>query len=125
MKKNLIPVLFALALLIPVAPFLTSCGTNAPTKAAQAEAVLITSVNAGMSQWASYVNAGKAKQSQIDTVKTAYNSYYAAQLIAKAVIEKAIAKDPTATAEALNLSSQAVTDAENNLITLLNALLKK
>lgn len=101
------------------------CGTNAPTKAAQAEQLVIHSVNDGMTEWATFVNAGKAKQSQIDRVKTAYNAYYAAQVTAKAVIEKAIAKDPNTTQADLDTANKAVKDAETSLIGLLNSFLIK
>ncbi len=103
----------------------TGCGTNAPTKAAQGEQILITAVNDGMTEWAAYVNAGKAKQSQIDLVKISYNSYYTAQQTAKAVIEKVISKDPTATVADVGTANQAVKDAENALLVLLNSFIIK
>ncbi len=118
MKSLLLAVLLSTALLC-------GCGTNAPTKAAQAEQIVITSVNAAMSQWAAYVNAGKAKQSQIDRVRNIYNGYYTAELAAKAVIEKLIAKDPTTTQADIDTANQAVTDAGNALIAVLNSYLKK
>ncbi len=117
---------FLLAFLLLAAPIAihTGCGTNAPTKAAQAEQILIHSVNDGMATWATYVNAGKAKQSQIDTVHTAYNAYYSAQLVARATIEKAIAKDPSTSAADVTTANNAVTAAETSLLALLNQFIK-
>jgi hypothetical protein len=114
MKYPLLLALVSASLLV------SSCGTNAPTKAAQADQILITVVADGMQQWAAYVNAGKATQSQINTVKTAYTAYYTAQQVAKAVIEKAIAKDPTVTTGELSQANQAVKDAETALIAIVN-----
>lgn len=108
------------ALLLTLVP---GCGTNAPTKAAQGEQILITSVNAGMDQWVAYVNSGKAKQSQIDAVHNAYDAYYAAQQVAKAVIEKAIAGQGATQAD-VTTANQAVTNAENVLLALLNQFIK-
>jgi len=96
---------------------ITGCGTNAPTKAAQGEQILITVVNDGMQQWAAFVNAGKATQSQINIVHTTYDGYYAAQQLAKAVIEKSLAD--------IAQANQAVKDAETALLALLNKYLIK
>ena len=104
-------------------PLWTGCGTNTPTKAAQAEQVLITSVNAGMAAWATWVNAGNATQKQIDTVKSAYGDYFAAQQVAKAVIEKAITASGTASAADIAAANTAVTNAETALLSLLNQFL--
>lgn len=106
-------------------PLLTGCGTNAPTKAAQAEQVLITSVNAGMSAWAAWVNSGNATQKQIDTVKAAYADYFNAQQVAKAVIEKAITASGTASAADITAANTAVVNAETSLLSLLNTFLGK
>lgn len=118
-KNGLIVSLLSLGLLLP----LCGCGTNAPTKAAQADQVLITTVNDAAQQWALYVNAGKAKQSQIDRFKTAYDAYYTAQQAARATIEKLIAKDPTTTAADVATANQAVLNAENALVSLVNSYL--
>lgn len=123
--RALTATMLALGLAIGLAYWTTGCGTNAPTKAAQAEQILIRSVNDGMTEWAAYVNAGKAKSSQIQQVKNAYNIYYTTQLAIKAVIEKLIAKDPGTSVQDLATANAAVVDAENALIATLNAFLQK
>ena len=112
----------SLGILLVCAP---GCGTNAPTKAAQAEQILITSVNVAMSQWASHVNAGKATQAQIDNVRKAYEAYYTAQTVAKAAIEKAIVKDPSATPADVATAASAVQSAEVAILGLVNSYLLK
>ena len=84
-----------------------------------------------MTRWPSgpqYVNAGKAKQSQIDTVKTAYNNYYDAIQVLKAVCEKLAANQPGATPADLALANTAVTNAGNALMdavgNIINAVVK-
>lgn len=123
MKKDLISIPVFVACVFLMALAITGCGTNAPTQAAQADQIVITSVNAGMSLWVNYVNAGKATQSQIDKVRMAYNAYYTAQQVAKAVIEKAIVANSTVTAADIATANQAVNDAETALLTILNQFL--
>jgi hypothetical protein len=107
----------------------TGCGTTPETKITQGAQIVITSVNDAMSEWVAYVNAGKATQKQIDTVKTAYNGYYTAMKTLQAVCDKVAAKDPTATAADLTAANTAVTNAENALIAevanILNVVFKK
>jgi ABC-type sugar transport system substrate-binding protein len=122
MKKLTSTLLFCAALAI-TANLTTGCGSTPATKAAQAEKIIITSVNDGMQEWAAYVNAGRAKKSQIDKVHTAYNDYYAAQLVAKAVIEKATS-GPVTQAE-IETANKSVTDAEVALLAILNSYLTK
>ena len=112
-------------LLCASALYQTGCGTNAPTKDAQGEQILIHTVNDGMAEWANYVNAGKATQKQIDTVHKAYDDYYAAQQVAKAVIEKSIAKDPNTSPADIATANAAVEGAESSLLSLLNQFLIK
>lgn len=115
--------LAALLLALPIS--FTGCGTTAPAKAAQVERVIILSVNDAMTEWAAHVNAGLATQKQIDTVKTAYNSYFVAQRAAKAAIEKAIiAGDTAATETDIASANQAVSDAEAALLSLINSFIK-
>lgn len=104
---------------------MTGCGTNAPTKAAQAEQILITSVNDAVSELVGAINAGKLTQKQIDEAHAAYTAYYNAQQVAKAAIEKAITA-PSGTSQAdINTANAAVTNAENALITLANTYILK
>ncbi len=125
MKKLLI---LAIALTALASPLLTGCGTTPETKIAQGAQLVITGVNDGMSEWAAYVNAGKAKQSQIDTVKTAYNAYYTATKVLNAVLDKMAAKDPTATPADMNAANDAVKHAETALLSeladVMNAVIK-
>lgn len=102
----------------------TSCGTTPVTNAANADALLITSVNTGMTTWAQYVNAGKATQSQVDAVKNAYDTYYNAQLIVKAALETSITTTNANAADSASASA-AVTNAETALLNLLNLYIKK
>lgn len=78
-----------------------------------------------MSQWASHVNAGKATQAQIDNVRKAYEAYYTAQTVAKAAIEKAIVKDPSATPADVATAASAVQSAEVAILGLVNSYLLK
>lgn len=99
------------------------CGSTPASKAVQIERIVITGVNDAMTEWASYVNAGKATKDQVSKVKLGYDSYIVAQATAKAVIEKAItsgSSDPNETA----LATQAVKDAEAQLIDLVNSFIK-
>lgn len=126
--KSLWPVwVLFLVCLSPVA--FEGCGTTPETKIAQGAQIVIAGVNDAMSEWAAYVNAGKAKQSQIDKVETAYNAYYTAIQALRAVCDKMAAKDPTATAADLTVANAAVQNAESALLseiaTILNAVIKK
>jgi uncharacterized lipoprotein NlpE involved in copper resistance len=102
---------------------IVGCGSTPASKAVQIERVVILGVNDAMTEWASYVNAGKATKDQVAKVKLGYDSYVVAQATAKAVIEKAItsgSSDPNETA----LATQAVKDAEAQLIDLVNSFIK-
>lgn len=101
------------------------CGTNAPTKAAQAEQVLITSVNVGVKQIVAAINAGKLTAKQCEQFKTAYMAYYDAQQVARAAIEKFNANQPGATAQDMADAQTAVSNAEQTLLALINSLLGK
>src|SRR5579859_2583580 len=73
----------------------SGCGTNAPTKAAQAEQIVITTANKAVQYVVKQINAGKLTQKQCDKFKTVYTDYYDAQQLVKAAIEKANATTPT------------------------------
>ena len=107
-----------LAVGLASAIMLSGCGTTTETKITQADQVLITGVNDSMAQWAIYVNAGKAKQSQIDRVKTAYTIYYNAQIALNAVCDKLAVKDPSASAADVVAANSAVSNAETSIIAL-------
>ena len=99
------------------------CSTQAVNTSVTTERVLIASVNTGMNVWRDYVVAGKATQSQIDTVHTAYDTYYNAQQMAKAAIEKALAannpNDPN-----IAVANASVAQAEQALLNILNQYIK-
>jgi hypothetical protein len=85
-KKRLPLVLIALlaiaAIDVPLAILNTSC--SSPGLAAHKTGVVtMPTVNVAMGQWKDFVTAGKATQAQVDSVKTAYKSYYDAEVIAK------------------------------------------
>lgn len=102
----------------------TGCSTDATSTAVNADAVVITGVNAAMTTWASYVNAGKATQSQVATVSNAYSLYYQAQLVASnaASIYSANPSTNTATAKANALA--AALASQSNIVAIVNQLVK-
>lgn len=106
---------------------ITGCHTTPVQVSIKSEGVLITSVDVGMNLWHDYVVAhltdGKVTQKQIDTIHTAYDSYVAAQSVAKAVIEKVISNVSTNQTDATT-ANQAVQSAENDLLSLLNLYIK-
>lgn len=121
---------FRLAALLALASFLlavslsmTSCGTTPETKIAQGAQIVITGVNDAMSEWANYVNQGKATQKQIDTVKLAYNGYYDAVQVVRALAEKMAAKQPGATAADLATANTAMVNAETSLLNAVSLIL--
>ena len=64
---------------------LTGCQTQSAQSAAiKTEATIVISVDTLMKQWAGFVTAGHATQKQVDQVKQLYQTYYNAQLVAKA-----------------------------------------
>ncbi len=125
MKKLLI---LAIALTALASPLITGCGTTPETKIAQGAQIVITGVNDGMGKWADYVNAGNAKQSQIDKVKTGYNAYYTAMQALNAILDKMAAKDPSATASDMTAANDKVKHAESALLSeladVMNAVIK-
>jgi exonuclease III len=106
------------------AMLINGCSTNKAIPAAiTSEGVLITTVDTGMKIWAIYVNAGKATQSQVDTVKKYYTDYYNAQLVAEAALTRLVSAGSTNTAEVTAANATVVT-AENQLLTTLNSFIK-
>jgi hypothetical protein len=99
------------------------CGTTPASKAAQAERLIIRSVNDAMAEWKLCVDTGKATQSQIDDVRHAYKTYVLAQLTAKAVIEKAIASSDSSSESDLAIATNSVNQAEQALLGLVNQFL--
>lgn len=121
--KKLIAVLVLASLLTGC---LTGCGTTANNRATQTEAALIPSVNVAMSIWSAQVNAGRATQSQVDTVKIAYQNYYNAQIAFKGVLEKSIVNAQSASTETeVNIANQAVEQAKLSLLTILSQFTTK
>lgn len=98
------------------------CGSTPIATANNANALVITSVNTGMTTWASYVNSGKATQAQVDSVKNAYQAYYNAELIVKATLETSI-NTTNANTNDIATASIAVTNAQTALLALLNQFL--
>lgn len=101
----------------------SGCGTNAPTKAAQGEQVLISTVNAGVSQIVAAINAGKLTQKQCDQFKTAYITYYDAQQALRAVIENLNVASGANSAADLQSAQNSAVMAEQALIATINSLL--
>lgn len=111
------------AVLAITATFSNGCATTPIQSTIKAEGVLITSVDTGMNLWHDRVIAGKATQSQIDAVHTAYDAYYDAQMVAKAAIEKVLAGQSTNPND-VNTANLAVQNAETQIINLLNQYIK-
>ncbi len=103
------------------------CSTSKTQNAIKAEGALITTVDTGMGLWRDYVTLhvsdGKVTQKQIDTVRLAYNSYYAAQQVAKAAIEKVMSGVSTNQAD-IATANAAVANAEAQLLSILNTYIK-
>jgi len=93
------------------------------TATIKSEGVIVTTVDVGMKTWANYVNSGKATQQQVDTVKSAYNTYYNAQLVAEGALEKMISTGSTNNVD-INTADASVATAENSLLTIINSYIK-
>lgn len=121
MKKNLVSL--GLTIVTAAAFALGGCA-DAPSKAIQADSVVITSVNVAMSTWASYVNAGNATQSQVAAVSNAYSLYYQFQLIASNTAALYAANPSTNAAAAAQLALSATLASESNVINIVQQLTK-
>lgn len=104
--------------------FIQGCATTTTGKIIQSEGVIITSVDTGMMMWRDQVVAGKATQQQVDNVHKYYDDYYAAQLIAKAALEKYVTKTDTNEVDVVTANT-AVANAETTLLNLLNSYIIK
>jgi hypothetical protein len=102
---------------------LSGCGTNAPTKAAQAEQIIITTVNDGVRVIVPMINAGKLTRKQCDQFNTAYDAYYNSQQLVKAAIEKVNSASPTATVDDISRAQSAVNSAEQSLLSIINSII--
>lgn len=106
----------------------TGCKTPPAVIATKAEGVIVNSVDVGMNTWKLYVTAnisnGKVTQKQLDDVHAAYDTYYNAQLIAKAALETYIITGST-DMTAINTANASVAQAQVALLTLLNQYLVK
>jgi hypothetical protein len=113
MNKAVLP-LFTAALFV-----VCGCATSTTGKLTQTEGVVIPAVNAAMGGWAAYVQSGKATQAQINTVQAGYAAYYTAQLGAEAALIGVTADGSTNVLDQ-TAASTAVTNAENQLLNLIN-----
>lgn len=114
---------FLLIGLLIASPILyQGCGSTPVATANNSNALLITSVNTGMTTWAGYVNSGKATQAQINAVKSYYNTYYNAELVVKAALETSV-NTTNSNAADLATASSSVTVAETALLNMLNQYL--
>ena len=119
--KKLISLFCALALTGAV---FTACTTKTTNTIVKVESGVITSVNVGMGIWKNRVTAGKATQAQVDNVKAAYNTYYNAQLVLKAALEKSIASNNSLDEAALNTANASMVDAKNAVLAIFNQYVK-
>lgn len=114
---------FLLSILLLLAPVLfTGCGSTPTQSVIKAEAPIITGVNASMTAWASFVNAGKATQTQVDAVKNAYETYFNAQQIVKGALETSLSTTNSNSAD-ISSANKAVANAESALLSLLSQYL--
>jgi len=74
--------------------------------------------------WYDRVIAGNATQNQVDTVKAAYVTYYNAQQLAKAALEKWAASGNPSDGAAHVVANQAVANAQTSLLNLINLYIK-
>ena len=100
-----------------------SCTSTSPMVTAyKAEGVVITSVDTGMGIWANYVKAGLATQTQIDSIRNAYTSYYNSQMIAKVAFEQVLSSNSTNSVD-IAAATASVSTAQTALLSLLNQFL--
>ena len=120
--RNLILALF---LTVAILGGSTGCTTNQVSTITKTEGVTIASVNTAMQVWHDWVMAGKATQSQLDTVKKAYGVYYDAQQQMKAALELAsINSNTNSTASDMTTANAAVANAGQSLINLISTFTK-
>jgi hypothetical protein len=112
-----------LALFLVGSLFVSSC-KSATTTALNADAVIITSVNAAMTAWASEVNSGKATAAQITTVSNAYNVYYNSQLTLSNLASLYVASPSTNLSQAILLGEQTLAASATNIVSIVNTLTK-
>lgn len=102
----------------------TGCSSDATSTAVNADATVITGVNAAMTTWAAYVNSGKATQSQLATVSNAYNLYYQSQLIASNLATAYVENPGTNMATAEQNALTAALQSQTNIINIIGQLTK-
>lgn len=103
----------------------SGCSTDTVTKAVNADAVTITAVNAAMTTFASYANAGKATPTQITTVSNAYAAYYNAQIVASNAAMLYVQAPSTNLATAETLAIATALASESNIVAIVNAFTAK
>ena len=103
--------------------FVAGCATPDVT-AYKVESVTITSVDTGMHVWADWVNAGHATKQQVVAVHQAYDTYYNAQVVAKATIELYMNHKTDSSATMVTTANQAVADAQVALINIVTQYIK-
>ena len=112
-----------LFLLAPIAAF-NGCSTSATTTAVNADAVVISGVNAAMTAWASEVNAGKANATQIASVSNAYAAYYNSQLTVSNLAAAYVASPSTNLSTAITTAEQALALSATNIVQIINTFSK-
>lgn len=111
--------LFALVILSSLFIFCGATCKNATTTAIKAEGVTVATVDTGMKTWAIYANSGQATKDQVDAVQNAYNTYYNAQVIAEAALEKVVSGSSTNSAD-VTTANAAVLTAQSSLLLILS-----
>lgn len=127
MKKLLVKYSLSLLLICGGAHYVTGCASTPVANINNANALLITSVNTGMTTWAAYVQGGNTTQSQVDDVRNAYNLYYNIETTLKSYLIQAVNSTNTTTVSTTDLSNMQASSAqaEASLLSLLNKYLLK
>jgi hypothetical protein len=104
---------------------LTGCQNTPQTIVGKSEGAIIVTVDSGMKAFADAANQGRVTQAQVDAVRKNYGTYYNAQQIAKAALEKWIASKDPADKAANDTAQAAVSNAESALLEIINQFLTK
>ena len=124
-KKVLIAFGVTVSLICVTVAGFVACSTNQATTAVNADALVIPSVNAAMTAWASIVNSGGATAAQVSAVSNAYSTYYNAQLAASNAASIYVANPSTNLAGVIaNLEATALA-SQSNLTSIISTFTNK
>ena len=101
-----------------------SCSTPVVNTAVNADAVVISAVNAAMTVWAADVNAGRATAAEVLTVSNAYIAYYNSQIVVSNLAAAYVASPSTNLSGAITTAEQALALSATNIVTIINTFSK-